>query len=417
MNFISPPPEGLSRLRADPLLWEQELDVRPEFAEAVERACGKRSGRVYFRSGHDHLYAIELADLGRGRPSMAMVFGFWDRWEPRPPEHEIDLDLLALCDWLARIGGLNPADVAKVAQKAGIVPVWPEGSVLRTPDERFASLPGFEHSAKYVEIEGLRMAYVEEGVGDPILMLHGEPTWGYLYRRMIPTLAKLGRVIVPDLIGFGRSDKPVARYAYSYKSHVRWMRKFVAALDLNRVTLVVQDWGGLIGLRVLAQVPERFARLVAMNTGLPVGNAPGEGFLKWRRFALGVETLDVAALMRRAVKRLTEAEAEAYQAPFPTKQHQTGALVFPGLVPVREEDAGVYENRAAVERLKALDLPVLLPWATGDPITAAGERELRRIFKNVAAPLPIEGAGHFIQDDAGEVVAEHIKKWMEETSV
>ena len=286
MDFINPSPKELAVLRADPLLWEQELDVRPEFAEAVERACGKRTGRVYWRSAHDYLYAIELADLGRGRPSMAMVFGHWDRYEPRPPEHEIDADLLDLCDWLARIGGLNPADVAKVAQYAGIKPAWPEGSVLRTPDSRFTSLPGFPYEPKYVEIEGLRMAYVEAGTGDPILCLHGEPTWSYLYRHMIPVLSRVGRVIAPDLIGFGRSDKPVAANAYSYKSHARWMRGFLAALNLEKITLVCQDWGGLIGLRVLSQVPERFARLVAMNTGLPIGAAPAEAFLKWRRFAL-----------------------------------------------------------------------------------------------------------------------------------
>src|SRR5579885_1508974 len=150
MEFVQPAPEELARLRADPLLWEQELDVRPGFAEAVERACSQRAGRVYWRSTHDHLYAMELADLGRGRPSMAMVLGHWDRYEPRPPEHEIDADLLALCEWLARIGGLNPADVAKVAQHAQIKPAWPEGSVLRTPDERFSNLPGFPYEPCYV---------------------------------------------------------------------------------------------------------------------------------------------------------------------------------------------------------------------------------------------------------------------------
>src|SRR5712664_3126987 len=133
MKFVTPTVEELSYLRADPLLWEQELDVRPKVAESIERAVGKRAGRSYWRSAHEHLYALELADLGRGRPSMAMVLGHWDRYEPRPPEHEIDADLFAFCDWLARIGGLNPADVSKVAQFAGIKPGWPEGSVLRTP--------------------------------------------------------------------------------------------------------------------------------------------------------------------------------------------------------------------------------------------------------------------------------------------
>src|SRR5579862_2607551 len=414
MEFIQPAPDELARLRRDPLLWEQELDARPEFAEAVERACGKRAGRVYWRGAHDHLYALELADLGRGRSSMAMVLGHWDRYEPRPPEHEIDADLLALCDWLARIGGLNPADIAKVAQHAGINPAWPEGSVLRTPGERFQDLPDFAYEPRYVEIEGLRMAYVEAGSGDPILMLHGEPTWGYLYRHMIPTLAKIGRVIVPDLIGFGRSDKPVAVNAYSYKSHVRWMRAFIASLDLKGITLVCQDWGGLIGLRILSQMPERFARVVAMNTGLPFGAPGGDAFMRWRRFALRVDALDLALLMKNSLRRktLSPEETAAYQAPFPSRQYQTAALVFPRLVPIRPEDPGVYENRIAIERLKTLELPVLLPWAAADPITAPAEKFLRSIFKNAAPPLAIERAGHFIQEDAGEEVAVEIATWL-----
>jgi len=416
MEFLHPDPEELSLLRADPLLWEQELDVRPEFAEAVEKACGKRAGRVYWRSAHDHLYALELADLGRGRPSMAMVLGHWDRYEPRPPEHEIDADLLVLCDWLARVGGLNPADVAKVAQHAGIKPSWPEGSILRTPEERFANLPDFPYEPKYVEMEGLRMAYVESGEGAPILMLHGEPTWGYLYRHMIPTLAKLGRVIVPDLIGFGRSDKPALTNAYTYKSHVRWVRKFVSSLNLQRTTLICQDWGGLIGLRVLSQTPERFARLVAMNTGIPNGAGFSEAFMRWRRFAMRIDALDMPALMKNSLRRksLTPDEGAAYQAPFPAKEYQTAALIFPRLVPIRPTDPGAYENRLAIERLKELDLPVLLPWAAEDPITAPAEKFLRSIFKNAAPPLSIESAGHFIQEDAGEEVAAHIAKWMNE---
>lgn len=417
MKFFEPSAEELRRLRADPLLWEQELDVRPEFADAVERAAGKRAGRVYWRSEHDHLYALELADLGRGRPSMAMVLGFWDRWEPRPPEHEIDADLFALCRWLATIGGLNPADGDKVAQHAAIRPGWPEGSVLRTPEECFKHLPDFPYEPRHLDIEGLRMAFVEAGEGDPILMLHGEPTWGYLYRRMIPELSKHGRAIVPDLIGFGRSDKPVAANAYSYKSHVRWMRKFIEARGLERITLLCQDWGGLIGLRVVSQMPERFARVVAMNTGLPVGTPPTEAFLRWRRFSQRVESMEVARLMANTLTRkLSEAEAAAYQAPFPAREFQTGALVFPRLVPIHEEDAGVYENRAAIEKLKTLGLPVLLPWGSTDAITAPAERFLRSIFKNAAPPLAIP-AGHFIQEDAGEEVAGHIARWMEETSV
>lgn len=259
---------------------------------------------MYWRSRHDHLYALELADLGRGYPSMALVYGHWDRYEPRPPEHEIDADLLDFSLWVADISpGLEPVDLSRVAQRARLQTTWPAGAVLRTPAERFDAVPDFPYTPRYIDIEGLRMAYVEHGSGDPILMLHGEPTWGYLYRHMIPPLAEVGRVIVPDLIGFGRSDKPVADNAYSYKAHVRWLRGLVAALDLQRMTLVAQDWGGLLGLRLLAQMPERFARLVAMNTGFPDGSAPGDVFLRWRRFAQRQPVLDVPALMRRAVRR------------------------------------------------------------------------------------------------------------------
>lgn len=418
MNFITLETEELSYLRPDPLLWEQELDVRPDVAEAIERATGKRAGRVYWRSTHDHLYALELADLGRGRPSMATVYGHWDRYEPRPPEHEIDADLLALSLWVAEVAdSLNPADIAKVAQFARVQTTWPAGAMLRTPDERFTDLPGFPYEPKYVEIEGLRMAYVEHGSGAPILCLHGEPTWGYLYRHMIPPLAQAGRVIVPDLIGFGRSDKPVAANAYSYKAHARWLRKFIEALDLKEVTLVCQDWGGSLGLRVLGQMPERFARLVAMNTGIGDGRVRSEAFMKWRRFSQRVDALDLPLLMRNTLKTrtLSDDEAAAYAAPFPSKEYQTAALVFPRLVPIRPDHPGAYDNRVAIEVLKTLDLPVFLPWGAEDPITAPAEAHLRSIFKNVAPPLSIKGAGHFIQEDAGAEVAEHIVKWMATT--
>ena len=415
MKFIVPPGEELSYLRADPLLWEQELDVRPDVAEAIEKAVGIRAGRVYWRSNHDHLYALELADLGRGRPSMAMVYGHWDRYEPRPPEHEIDADLLAFSLWVAEVSdSLNPADVAKVAQFAAVKTSWPQGSVLRTPEERFANLSGFAYEPKHVEVEGLRMAYVECGSGDPIFLLHGEPTWSYLYRHMIPPLAEIGRVIAPDLVGFGRSDKPAAANAYSYKSHVRWLRGFIEALDLRKITMVCQDWGGSLGLRVLAEQPERFARLVAMNTGISAGNPRSDAFLKWRRFSQRVNALDLPTLMRNTLKKrvLTDQEAAAYQAPFPSKEYQMGALVFPRLVPIRPDHPGAYDNRVAIGRLKTLDLPVLLPWGEEDPITAPARDFLRSLFRNSAPPIPISGAGHFVQEDAGEEVAAHIVEWL-----
>ena len=221
-----------------------------------------------------------------------------------------------------------------------------------------------------MELEGLQMAYVEAGVGRPIVMLHGEPTWGYLYRRMIPTLAEICRVIVPDLIGFGRSDKPVSDNAYSYRSHVRWLRRFIEKLDLQQIRLVCQDWGGLLGLRVLSQEPGRFSRLVAMNTGIPDGRGIGDGFMQWRRYAQRQKQLDAGRIVQAVLKvrALTEAETAAYGAPFPSPDYQAGALAFPRLVPIRPDHPGAYENRVAIERLKRLDLPVLLPWGDADPM-------------------------------------------------
>lgn len=413
MKWIVPSPEELATVRPDPLLWEQELGSRPEMATALLQNLGISAGRVYWRSTHDHLYALELASVGQGRPAMAVVYGHWERYEPRPPEHEIDADLLELSHWLAAITpAMDPADVARVAQFAGIATTWPEGTVLRTPDERFQALPDFPYTPHYIEIEGLRMAYVTHGSGAPILMLHGEPTWGFLYRHMIPPMAEVGQVIVPDLIGFGRSDKPVSEHAYSYKAHSRWLRKFVEALDLQNITLICQDWGGLLGLRLLARQPQRFARLVAMNTGLPDGSPLGPAFMRWRQFSQQVTALDVARMMRRAVASLSAAEAAAYEAPFPTVAYQAAALTFPRLVPTHPDHPGVYDNRQARGVLGSLDLPVLLPWADHDPITGPWEADVRQLFRNVAPPLTIRGAGHFLQEEAGVEIAAHIRQWM-----
>jgi haloalkane dehalogenase len=419
MNLITPDPEELRYLRADPLLWEQELDFRPEVAEAAEALFGKRAGSVYWRSPHDHLYSLELSDLGRGRPSMAILYGHWDRFEPRPPEHEVNLDILDFLRWFSTQTGAADAEIVEKLSRAGnngALLTWPEGSVLRTPEERFANLPDFPYAPGYVEIEDLRMAYVEEGGGDPILMLHGEPTWGFLYRKMIPPLSRLGRTIAPDLIGFGRSDKPSLANAYSYKSHVRWMRRFIEMLDLSGITLICQDWGGMIGLRVLAEMPDRFKALVAMNTGIAPGVKPPRAFDSWRFFSQRAYELDLAGLMKFAVKNrdFTEEEAAAYAAPFPSRQYQTCALVFPRLVPIRPDQPGAYDNRCAIEVLKTLDLPVFLPWGAEDAITAPSQAFLQKIFKNTAPLVTIADAGHFIQEDAGEEVAERIADWMKQ---
>ena len=348
MKLFTPSADELLNLREDPLLVEQELDVLPDVATAVGKSLGIRSGRIYWRSGHDYLYALELADLGKDRPSWATVYGFWDRYEPRPPEHEIDADLVDFLTWFAGLTGgiINPRDVTKVAeftrqQTGRCQTTWPAGSVVRTPEERFAAVPGFDYPPRYTEIEGLRMAYYETGTGEPILCLHGEPTWAYLYRRMMPVLSRAGRVIVPDLIGFGRSDKPVDENAYSYKSHVRWMKKFITALDLRDITIVAQDWGGSIGLRLVAEMPERFRRIVMMNTGIANGMSPGPAFFNWRRFSQDQVFLDVPFLIKLTLQRtLTEAEYAAYGAPFRPKSmagETSFSLAWCRYVPITRE--------------------------------------------------------------------------------
>lgn len=418
MNFIEPLPGELERLRPDPLIFEEELDFLPRAAAALEQAAGGRSGRFYWRSRHDHLYCLELGDLGRGRPSTAAVFGHWERYEPRPPEHEIDRDLMAFHLWFAAAAGLDPEAVGKVAERAGLPGSWPAGAVLRTPDERFANLPGFDYEPRCAVVEDLRAAYVEAGSGDPILMLHGEPTWGYLYRRMIPALSKIGRVIVPDLIGFGRSDKPAAPNAYSFRAHVRWMRKFIEQLGLERITLVCQDWGGLIGLCVLAENSSRFARLAATHTGIGgVDRKPGEAFRKWRAFSQRTRFMDAPRMIARTLVKRRESigadELAAYGAPFPGPEYQTAALAFPRLVPIRPDHPGAFQSAQAAAKLRKLDLPVFLPWGDSDPITSRGRAALHDIFPHaVAADLP--GGGHFIQEDCGEELADLIAAWMQD---
>ena len=222
--------------------------------------------------------------------------------------------------------------------------------------------------------------------------------------------------MVPDLVGFGRSDKPCADNAYTYRSHARWLRSFVQALDLENITLVCQDWGGLLGLRVVSQISERFARIVAMNTLLPSGEEEAsDAFLRWRRYSQGLVDMDVAGLMQQAVVRpdFTPDEARAYAAPFPDIRFETAARVFPRLVPIRRDHAGAFDNRVARERLSALDIPCLLAWADGEEVTRPGERDLRELLRPAGETLVVESAGHFLQEDRGGWLGEQIVRWME----
>ncbi len=298
--------------------------------------------------------------------------------------------------------------------------------LLRTPEDRFTDLPDFEYPASYAEVDHpthgpIRVGYVEAGPpdGPPVLLLHGEPSWSFLYRKLLPVLADAGlRAIAPDLVGFGRSDKPADVADHTYARHVEWMRAFAFdALDLRGVTLVGQDWGGLIGLRLVAENPERFAGVVAANTGLPTGDFDMPKI--WWAFRDAVENaqvLDVSRFVQSGcTHELTEAELAAYDAPFPNETYKAGPRAMPALVPTSTDDPATEANRAAWDRLSTLELPFLCAFSDNDPITGAMAPILQRKMPGAAGREhpTIPDAGHFLQEDAGEqlgrVVAEFVR--------
>ncbi|GAA0308171.1 haloalkane dehalogenase [Sphingomonas oligophenolica] len=285
--------------------------------------------------------------------------------------------------------------------------------VLRTPDERFAALADYPFAPHYLTITDadgtdLRIHYIDEGPRDapPVLLMHGEPSWSYLYRKFVPALVAKGhRVIAPDLIGFGKSDKPAARTDYSYERHVAWMRDWLTALDLRHITLFCQDWGGLIGLRLVAAFPDRFARLVVANTGLPTGTGFSEGFNAWLAFSQNVPQFPAGGIVKGGVVRdLTPAEIAAYDAPFPDERYKEGARQFPTLVPITPEHASVAENKAAWAVLETFDKPVLTAFSDSDAITRGGEKAfIDRVPGASGQPhVIIRQAGHFLQEDKPE---------------
>jgi haloalkane dehalogenase len=290
--------------------------------------------------------------------------------------------------------------------------------ILRTPDDRFESLPGFAFEPRYAEVADgdggqLRVHYLDEGPadGEVVLLLHGEPSWSYLYRKMIPVLSAAGlRSVAPDLVGFGRSDKPADRADYTYARHVEWMRELLFdRLDLSGITLVCQDWGGLVGLRLVAEHPDRFARVVAANTYLPVGNTPpGEAFLNWRSFSQEVETFPTGSIISMGTTTdLTEDIQAAYDAPFPDESYKEGARQFPTLVPATPDDPASAANLAAWRVLERFDKPFLTAFGDSDPITGGSDAPLQARIPGAAgqAHITIVGGGHFIQEDRGEELA------------
>jgi haloalkane dehalogenase len=300
---------------------------------------------------------------------------------------------------------------------------------LRTPDERFAGLPGFPYEPHYVTIADgaggdLRVHYLDEGPADasPVLLMHGEPTWCFLYRHMIPVLVAAGhRVVAPDLIGFGRSDKPSAPGDYTYLRHVTWMgAALFDALDLRDITLVGQDWGGLVGLRLVAEQPDRFARLVVANTGLPAGGRkPTDAFLAWQRFARDAVDFPVGAIVNGGcVTDLAPEVVAAYDAPFPDDSYKAGARVFPSLVPTSTDDPAEAANAAAWQVLARFDRPLLCAFSDGDPITRGGERAfLGKVPGAAGQPhTTIVGAGHFLQEDKGAELARVVAEFVASTT-
>jgi len=298
--------------------------------------------------------------------------------------------------------------------------------VLRTPEERFDLLPDFGYEPRYADVDagGPRLAYVEAGppTGEPVLLLHGEPSWSFLYRNVIPVLAQEGlRVIAADLIGFGRSDKPTEVADHSYARHVEWIRAFAFdALGLRDVTLVGQDWGGLIGLRLVAEHPDRFARVVAANTGLPTGDQPmPQVWLRFREVVRTAPELSVSRLVQSGCQTTLPPEVlAAYDAPFPDVSYAAAVRAMPDLVPATPDNPASAANRAAWRRLAAWDKPFLVAFSDRDPITGAMAPVLKRTVPGAAGrqhPV-LEGAGHFLQEDAGEELGAAIASFIQATN-
>ena len=298
---------------------------------------------------------------------------------------------------------------------------------LRTPDDRFENLPGYDFEPNYLDVpdgEGgqLRVHYIDEGPTDanPVLMMHGEPSWAYLYRKMIPDIVAAGhRAVAPDLIGFGRSDKPAEKSDYTFQRHVDWMTSWLEQMDLQNVTFFGQDWGSLIGLRLVAENPDRFARVIIGNGGLPTGEGtPGKAFMAWQKFSQESPTFDIGRLINGATTtKLSDDIVAAYDAPFPDDTYKAGARIFPSLVPTTPDDPAAPANRKAWEVLMKWEKPFLTTFSDSDPVTKGGERAFQgRVPGAKDQPhVTIENAGHFLQEDKGEELARIVVDFMAQT--
>ncbi|HKH13154.1 MAG TPA: haloalkane dehalogenase [Solirubrobacterales bacterium] len=287
--------------------------------------------------------------------------------------------------------------------------------VFRTPDERFDGLPDFPFEPRYREVDGLRICHLDEGDGPPVVFFHGEPTWSYLWRKVIPPVRDAGyRCIAPDYAGFGRSDKPTDVGWYTYDRHTELMATLLSDLDLRDATVVVHDWGGPIGLRLAADHPERFSRMVVMETGLFTGEQPmSEAWWAFHDFVERTEDVPIAMLVRNAVARgMTDEVAAAYDAPFPTAESKAGGRAFPLILPTSPDMPGGAEGKRAQEALQAGERPMLVLWADADPVLPFKVGEAFASLMGVGAPVKIENASHFLQEDAGPEIGGLIADWL-----
>lgn len=286
--------------------------------------------------------------------------------------------------------------------------------IIRTPENRFENLEDYDFQCKYIDVEeGLRLHYLDEGNESKptILLLHGEPSWSYLYRKMIPTLSNNFRVIAPDLIGFGKSDKLVNQHEYSYQKHVDWISTFIKKLNLKNIILFCQDWGGLIGLRIITEMDNRFDMVVASNTTLPTGKIPmPESFLQWRVYSQHSSSFNIGKVIDMGtVQPLSVKVYEAYNAPFPSEEYKAGARIFPTLVPINQEDPESIKNIKAWEKLKSWNKPFLTIFGDEDKIMIGAEKALQKLVPGANGQNhKILNAGHFIQEEKGEELAELI---------
>lgn len=294
--------------------------------------------------------------------------------------------------------------------------------IIRTPENRFENLKDYDFKGNYIDVEkGLRLHYLDEGNNHKptVLLLHGEPSWSYLYRKMIPVLSDRFRVIAPDLIGFGKSDKLVNKEDYSYQNHINWISTFIEKLDLRSIILFCQDWGGLLGLRIITEMDNRFDMVIASNTTLPTGKIPmPESFMQWRAFSQHSIGFNIGKVIDMGtVEPLSEKVLEAYNAPFPSEEYKAGARIFPALVPIEPEDPESIKNLKSWERLKSWDKPFLTVFGDEDKIMIGAEKILQNVVPGAKGQNhKILNAGHFIQEEKGEELAELIIEFYNENT-